>query len=365
MIFTTTSPLLLVVITRLSSSPSYAFAPALASRSRRRRRPISSLMMQKAAETSTTPTTKTTSTDNDEDDELSSILDVAIHAAKLAGSIIVTNIQDKTNSVTKTKDSSRDLLTLIDPLCERTIRDTIREVFPTHDFLGEEDVPPGKKASATAIENKLQNLLVPSSSPSSSLQQNRYLWIVDPIDGTTNFVNDIPLCMPSIAVADSSGDICVGVIHDPHRNETYTAIRGRGTYLNGVRIHCRGSGSSSDDVLLGDAIIAMGSPPAIESMQMSIVALPLLMPKVRTIRMLGSAALMLAWVAQGRLTAYWEYDLSSWDVAAGSILIEEAGGRMTDLDNERWNLRTRKICGSVGGTVHDEILNVLHEAGVI
>jgi myo-inositol-1(or 4)-monophosphatase len=284
-------------------------------------------------------------------------------------------MEDKTNSITKTKDSSRDLLTLIDPLCEKTIRDTILETFPTHDFLGEEDVPPGKEASAIAIENKLQNLLVspssssPSSESSSSSSQNRYLWIVDPIDGTTNFVNGIPLCMPSIAVADSSGQICVGVIHDPHRNETYTAIRGRGTYLNGVRIHCRRTSSSgdseSDDVLLGDAIIAMGSPPAIESMQMSLVALPVLMPRVRTIRMLGSAALMLAWVAHGRLTAYWEYDLSSWDVAAGSILIEEAGGRMTDLNNERWNLRTRKICGSVGGSVHDEILDVLREAGVI
>lgn len=321
--------------------------------------------MQKAAETTTT----TTTTDND--DMLTSLLEVAIHAAQLAGSIIVTNMEEKTNSITKTKDSSRDLLTLIDPLCEKTIRTTILETFPTHDFLGEEDVPPGKEASATAIESKLKNLFVPSSSPSSSLQQNRYLWIVDPIDGTTNFVNCIPLCMPSIAVADSSGEICVGVIHDPHRNETYTAIRGRGTYMNGVRIHCRassGSGSSSnddDEVLLGDAIIAMGSPPAIESMQMSLAALPYLMPRVRTVRMLGSAALMLAWVAHGRLTAYWEYDLSSWDVAAGSILIEEAGGRMTDLNNERWNLRTRKICGSVGGTVHDEILDVLREAGVI
>jgi len=334
---------------------------------------MSSLTMHKAAETTATTSTKTTSTDND--DELSSLLDVAIHAAKLAGSIIVTNMEDKTNSITKTKDSSRDLLTLIDPLCENVIRTTILETFPTHDFLGEEDVPPGKEASAAAIDNKLQSLLAAPSSSSSasstSSQHNRYLWIVDPIDGTTNFVNSIPLCMPSIAVADSSGEICIGVIHDPHRNETYAAIRGRGAYLNGVRIHCRASsgGSSSeeddDDVLLGDAIIAMGSPPATESMQMSLAALPYLMPRVRTVRMLGSAALMLAWVAHGRLTAYWEYDLSSWDVAAGSILIEEAGGRMTDLNNERWNLRTRKICGSVGGTVHDEILDVLREAGVI
>lgn len=229
------------------------------------------------------------------------------------------------------------------------------------------------------------------------------------------------MCMPSIAVADASGNVIVGVIRDPHRDETYAAMRGRGATMNGIVMRC--CSSTNDDVSLGDAIIAMGSPPALESMGMSLRALPFLMPKVRTIRMLGSAALMLAWVANGRLTAYWEYDLrydefstiyyhasnvrvdqytrhfldssftalsnvmsplffftpnhanlsfsheniiaSSWDVAAGSILIEEAGGRMTDLEGERWNLRTRKICGSVGGTVHGEILSVLAEAGVV
>lgn len=220
------------------------------------------------------------------------------------------------------------------------------QLHPIIKYLGEEDVPPGKEASAAAIDAKLAN------NPSN------YLWIVDPIDGTSNFVHGMPLCMPSIAVA-YKGEVLVGVIHDVHRFETFTAVKGRGAYLNGKRINV---GTQST---IGDAIVAMGSPPAVESMEMSLAALPVLMPKVRTIRMLGSAALMLAWVANGRLTAYWEYDLSSWDVAAGSILIEEAGGVMTDLKNERWNLRTRKICGSNGGKVHEEILEVLNEAGVI
>ena len=168
----------------------------------------------------------------------------------------------------------------------------------------------------------------------------------------------MPLCMPSIAVA-YKGQVVVGVIHDPHRDETFTAIRGQGAQMNGKSISV---GQQSD---IGDAIVAMGSPPAEESMKMSLAALPVLMPKVRTIRMIGSAALMLAWVANGRLTAYWEYDLSSWDVAAGSILIEEAGGKMTDLNDKRWNLRTRKICGSNGGKVHEQILEVLKEANVV
>ena len=89
------------------------------------------------------------------------------------------------------------------------------------------------------------------------------------------------------------------------------------------------------------------------------------MPKVRTIRMLGSAALMLAWVANGRLTCYWEYDLSSWDISAGALLITEAGGRFTDLEGNDFTLRTRKICAS-NGKVHDQVLDVLrNEARIV
>eukprot|EP00571_Detonula_confervacea_P017321 CAMPEP_0172297460 /NCGR_PEP_ID=MMETSP1058-20130122/472_1 /TAXON_ID=83371 /ORGANISM="Detonula confervacea, Strain CCMP 353" /LENGTH=303 /DNA_ID=CAMNT_0013006617 /DNA_START=325 /DNA_END=1236 /DNA_ORIENTATION=+ len=284
-----------------------------------------------------------------DDETLTLLLDVAIHASKLAGEIILGNAGGA--DVLKSKANSRDLLTLIDPLCEKTIRETVLATFPSHDFLGEEDVPPGKEASAAAIDAKLAN------------NPSHYLWIVDPIDGTSNFVHGMPLCMPSVAVA-YKGEVVVGVIHDPHRGETFTAVRGRGAYMMNdeqkeQRIQVGGQST------IGDAIVAMGSPPAEESMKMSLAALPVLMPRVRTIRMLGSAALMLAWVANGRLTAYWEYDLSSWDVAAGSILIEEAGGSMTDLKNERWNLRTRKICGSNGGKVHEEILDALGEAGVV
>jgi myo-inositol-1(or 4)-monophosphatase len=218
--------------------------------------------------------------------------------------------------------------------------------FPDHDFLGEEDVPPGKDASAAAIDAKLLE------------NTNRWLWIVDPIDGTTNFVHGMPLCMPSIAAA-LDGEVLVGVIYDCHRNELFTAVKGRGAFLNGVPI------SVGPQETLGDAIVAMGSPPGTQSMENSLKGVAALMPKVRTIRMLGSAALMLAWVANGRLTCYWEYDLSSWDIAAGALLIQEAGGRFTDLSGQDFTLRTRKICGS-NGNVHDAVLHVLRdEAGIV
>ena len=166
----------------------------------------------------------------------------------------------------------------------------------------------------------------------------------------------MPLCMPSIACTHN-GEVIAGVIHDPHRDETFTASKQNGAYLNGKRIHV------SSESILGDAIVAMGSPPAPVSLQMSLLGVEALMPEVRTVRMLGSAALMLAWVACGRLSCYWEYDLSSWDVAAGSILVREAGGKFTDLEGVEWGLRERKICAS-NGCVHDEVLRVLNGVGV-
>jgi myo-inositol-1(or 4)-monophosphatase len=212
--------------------------------------------------------------------------------------------------------------------------------------LGEEDVPPGKEASAAAIDAKLSE----ESSP--------WLWIVDPIDGTTNFVHGMPLCMPSVAVS-FKGDVMVGVIYDCHRDELFTAVKGRGAYMNDDKI------SVGLQDTLGDAIIAMGSPPATDSMHMSLKGVAALMPKVRTIRMLGSAALMLAWVANGRLTCYWEYDLSAWDIAAGALIIQEAGGQFTDLAGNDFTLRTRKICAS-NGKIHNDVVKVLRdEAGIV
>lgn len=277
-----------------------------------------------------------------DDEMLDRVLTVAIDASKKAGEIILGNAGGV--DVSDRKSNSRDLLTLIDPLCEKIIRETILETFPNHDFLGEEDVPPGKEASAAALNAKLAD-------------DSSWLWIVDPIDGTTNFVHGMPLCMPSVA-ATYRGEVMVGVIYDCHRDELFTAVKGRGAFLNGDRINV-GPQSS-----IGDAIVAMGSPPAVESMKMSLKGANVLMPKVRTIRMLGSAAIMLAWVANGRLTCYWEYDLSSWDIAAGALLVTEAGGRFTNLAGDNYTLRTRKMCAS-NGLVHDEILQALQEGGVV
>lgn len=166
--------------------------------------------------------------------------------------------------------------------------------------------------------------------------------------------------MPSIALVDTlTREILVGVIYDCHRRELFTAVKSRGAFLNGTPIHV------GTQERLGDAVVAMGSPPSQESYSKSLQGIQYLMPKVRTIRMLGSAALMLAWVANGRLTAYWEYDLSSWDTAAGVLLIQEAGGEVSDLRGDGFTVETRQLCAS-NGKIHVELIQTLRdEAGIL
>ena len=272
-------------------------------------------------------------------------------AAKAAGDIIL-NYKGGAD-VTKVKFNNKDLLTEVDPMCEKIIRDTIAQYFPKHSILGEEDVEPGKDASAKALDMFLQRTC---EGDHDDNEETGYLWIVDPIDGTSNFVHGMPLCMPSIACA-YRGEVVAGVIYDPHRDELFTATLHGGAFMNGEEIEV---GQQND---IGEAIVAMGSPPAAESLEMSLKGIALLMPKVRTIRMLGSAAIMLAWVANGRLTSYWEYDLSSWDIAAGALLVKEAGGKFTDLNGNDFKLRNRKIVAS-NGKVHQAILDTLRDAGV-
>jgi len=217
-------------------------------------------------------------------EDLQRVLAVAVDASRAAGAIIREHAGGA--QVSERKANSRDLLTMVDPLCEKTIKEKVIETFPHHEFLGEEMVAPGADASRAALDLALNS------------SKTDWLWIVDPIDGTTNFVHGMPLCMPSVAVS-YKGLIVVGVIYDPHRDELFSAIRGQGAYLN--QEHRIKVGLQD---VIGDAVVAMGSPPAIESLQMSLKGVAALMPKVRTIRMLGSAALMLAWVACGRCVAY-------------------------------------------------------------
>jgi myo-inositol-1(or 4)-monophosphatase len=256
---------------------------------------------------------------------LNNLLDTAISAAIDAGQIIRENMNS--TEVSKVKANSRNVLAEIGPRCEKVIKDMILKKFPDHEFLEE--------------EQRFRN------------GSNDYSWIVDPIDGTSNFVHGMPLCMCSIACS-YKGQTIVSVIFDPHRKEIFTAVKGYGARMNGDIIQV------GQQATIGDAIIGVGLPKESRSMEMSLRGIQKLTPQCRTIRILGSTALMMAWVANGRLTAYWEYDLNRRNIAAGALLISEAGGKITDSD---YSLTTRKICGS-NGLVHDALNNILSSAGV-
>jgi myo-inositol-1(or 4)-monophosphatase len=232
------------------------------------------------------------------DNNENNIVEIAKEAANKAG-LLILNSSGSINLDTGiiSKIGSRDLVTEVDKQCQNVIKETILTAFPNHKFLGEEEVLPGIEASTSAIE-KFKN--------------EEHLWIVDPIDGTTNFAHGMPLSGVIIAYANY-GVTKYGLIYDPFRNEFFTAWKGKGAFLNNKPISCCKTSE------LNKSVVCTGSPPNLKALEACLRATNLISSKVRTVRMLGSAAIMLSWIANGRLTAYFEADLNVWDLAAGFI----------------------------------------------
>jgi len=263
---------------------------------------------------------------------------VAVNCASKAGEWI----KSKIGSITQldTKYSMQDLVTEVDKGAERMIRNLIGTHFPTHSFLGEEGVEPGPEASARALQN---------------VRDAEYLWIVDPVDGTTNYVHGFPFYSVSIALAHR-GQVIVGVVYDPSRDELFVAERDKGAYVHGRKMQV------SQEAKLSQSLIATGFPadPHV-ALPANMKGIQALAPKVRNLRVAGSAALHLAYVAAGRLSGFWEMNLSAWDMAAGSLLVEEAGGRMSDTAGEPYQLAVRNVVAT-NGRIHDELLGELQAA---
>lgn len=269
-------------------------------------------------------------------------LKVATDAAKLGAAIMLEKLGA---DVVQTKANARDLLTEVDPEVQAVIEARVRATFPDHDFLGEESVGGGAAASAEALDAALDG-------------DTDWLWVVDPIDGTTNFCHSIPLSAISIGVAHR-GILQAAVVCDPFAGEIFSAAVDGGAYVNFKKMNVGEETSATEAVVVTGYGATDESADAMIKGMKALTAVP-----VRSIRMLGSAAIMLAWVAAGRLTAYYECDLNSWDTAAGALLVAEAGGKMTDLvTGEPYSLRTRAILASNGST-HEEIREALVGGGV-
>jgi myo-inositol-1(or 4)-monophosphatase len=259
----------------------------------------------------------------------------AINAAAKAGEWIQSKLGAYTNL--DLKYSPHDLVTEVDKGSEALIRNLILTHFPQHSFLGEEGVEPGPAASVQALEN---------------MSEAEYLWIVDPIDGTTNYVHGFPFYTISIALAHN-GEVIVGVVYDPSRDELFVAEKGKGAYVRGKRMNV------AKETKLIDSLLASGLPADRNvSLPINLAGVQALAPKVRNIRIAGSAALHLAYVAAGRLSGFWEIGLNSWDIAAGALLIQEAGGLVTDTIGTPYSLMVRNVLAT-NGHIHQELIGEL------
>ena len=225
------------------------------------------------------------------------MLNTAIKAARRAGSIINRAAQN-IDIVTVTQKAANDYVSEVDREAERTIIRIIHETYPAHSILAEESGASGN---------------------------SEYVWIIDPLDGTTNFLHGFPQYAVSIALSHK-GVLSQAVIYDPIRNELFTATRGRGAYLNDHRM--RVSKRSN----LQGSLLGTGFPfKEFDSIDNYLAMFRDLAQKTSGIRRAGAATLDLAYVAAGRLDGFWEYGLSPWDMAAGCLLITEAGGLVGDF----------------------------------
>jgi myo-inositol-1(or 4)-monophosphatase len=263
---------------------------------------------------------------------------VAINTAAKAGEWIKSKLGDFSSLNIKT--SPHDLVTEVDKGSEMMIRNLIMTHFPTHSILGEEGVEPGPEASIRALEQ---------------VSGAEFLWIVDPVDGTTNFVHGFPFYSVSIALA-YKGEVIMGVVYDPNRDELFVAEKGKGAYVRGRRTQVALQES------LQESLVATGFPTdRAVSLPLNMKGLAAVAPKVRNIRSGGSAALHLAYVAAGRLNGYWELGLNSWDMAAGVLLVQESGGKVTDTQGKPYHLQVRNVVAT-NGHIHQELVDVLEQA---
>jgi myo-inositol-1(or 4)-monophosphatase len=222
-----------------------------------------------------------------------------------------------------------DLVTAADLAVEKDFRERMGSRFPSHTVLGEE--------GAALAETR----------PSACR------WIVDPIDGTTNFAHGIALFCVSIAL-EIDGEVRLGVVYDPVGDELFTAEKGGGARLNGAPIRV-----TTTDTLI-DALLVTGFPYDPEHRTRQVQVFGALLEKTRGVRRLGSAALDLSYVAAGRFDAFWEEQLHAWDIAAGALLVSEAGGRVTTYGNEPLDIFRGEILAT-NGRVHERVRSIVLE----
>lgn len=221
------------------------------------------------------------------------------------------------------KDGINNLVTEADHASEKAILDTIKEAFPDHFILSEE--------------------------VGEIIMDSAYKWIIDPIDGTINFAHGIPICCVSIGL-EKDGEMLMGAIYNPFLKEFYFAEKGKGAVLNTDSIHV-----STEDRVLKSCLVTGFPYTYLDSPNGPLQCFDRFIRKGIPVRRLGSAAMDLCWVAAGRFDGFYEHKLNAWDSAAGFLLVEEAGGRVTDYKGDRYSPYQPHILAT-NGKIHEEML---------
>ncbi|RJP28020.1 MAG: inositol monophosphatase [Candidatus Omnitrophota bacterium] len=253
-------------------------------------------------------------------------LKIAISAAVRAG--YVHRKYFEKNIRIRNKSTSFDLVTVADVEAEREAVSFIRKNFPSHNILAEE-----KKYNKTLSE---------------------YTWVIDPLDGTNNFACTMPIFCSSVALR-LKDEIIVGAVYDVSRNELFYAQKGKGAFLNGKRISVNNAKRLGQALLITGFYYSRG-----REMTDTLKAIELFFrKKILGIRRLGAAALDMCYVACGRASGFWEFELSPWDYSAGKLIIEEAGGRVTGKYGENIPLSEKHFIVSSNGKIHKDMLKVI------
>jgi len=255
---------------------------------------------------------------------LERLLEAACEAARRAG-----NVLRRHRRGFAVREKGRfDLVTDADLAAQETVQTYLGERFPQIAFLGEEATP-----------------------LSSARRPGQSAWVVDPLDGTTNYVHDFPFYATSIGL-EEDGEPVLGVIYDPNRDELFWAARGMGAWRNGQRIHV----TPAED--LGEALISTGFPPDMHGQDHIQEVWKYFSLVTRSMRRTGSTALNLAYVACGRNDGFYTHEAHPWDACAGVCLVREAGGAVSNLDGSPYNLFTLDILAS-NGLLHQQMVNVV------
>jgi len=254
-------------------------------------------------------------------------LQPAIEIARAAGNVLREGVD---NIAWVEHKGEINLVTEIDIKSEKLIKQELGKLFPDHEILAEESDAP---------ENESQS-------------RSRFKWIVDPLDGTTNYAHGFPMFCVSMAL-EVEGIVEVGVVYDPIREELFTVVRGDGAFLNGRPIEV------STETDLGESLLATGFPYDLRTSEVNnLDHWNSMIFRARAIRRAGAAALDLCYTAMGRFDGFWELKLHPWDVAAGGLIVEEAGGMLTDLAGGPHSIYSQETLAS-NGKIHSQMSEIL------